>query len=211
MPIACVVPLNPGSERLLQLPRAGPLTAPEQLFLQRPYQAFRIRVALRVVVAGKGLRDPQRGTRLHERHRRRLTAVLTHEVESVVPASVRELALHRLIQRDEPVGCLGLEARIVANDFLRVPVQHDDERAPPNGFDHHVGPGNAPPLMRGRRPGFAARRRPQRLQPGLVFHQQAMNPVVSQNERDLLRLSLVQMPQRQQVARPRRELDKHQL
>ncbi len=118
MPILRVVPLDPGSERLFQLQRAGPIADPDQLFLERSYEPFRIRVALRVVIAGEGLRDTQRCTGLHEGDRGWLTAVITHEVKSVVPASVGELALHRLIQRDQPVGRLGLEARVVATIFL---------------------------------------------------------------------------------------------
>jgi len=57
MQVACVVPLDPGDEHLFQLQRAGPLAEPDQLFLERPHEPFRLGVPLRVVVAGEGLRD----------------------------------------------------------------------------------------------------------------------------------------------------------
>lgn len=76
--------------------------------------------------------------RLHERHRRRLTAVITHAVESVVPVSVRELALHRVIQRDEPANGLGVQLGMVPDTRLRVPTKDQDEVDPADGLDHYL-------------------------------------------------------------------------
>ena len=57
----------------------------------------------------------------------------------MVSASVRGLALHRVIQCDEPEGCLSPEVHIVATNFHRVPVQHDDAIDPSTWFNHHFG------------------------------------------------------------------------
>ena len=174
MPVTGVVPLNPCGERLFQLQRTGPLAEPEQLFLEGPHEPFRIRVPLRVVVTGEGLGDTQGRRGLHEGERGGLTAIVTHEMEPVVTAPVRELALHRHVQCGQPVRRFGLQSCIVADNFLGVPVQHQDEVHPARGFDHHLGHINAPPLIRGRRARLAPRRRPGRLQSGIALHHQAL-------------------------------------
>ena len=70
------------------------------------------------------MRDNKRRRDFLEDDRRGLTAVITRELEPVVPASLRELALHGHVQRSEPVSCLGLEAREkLVNNFDRDVVE----------------------------------------------------------------------------------------
>lgn len=126
MPVPGVLPLDPRTERELQFVRACPLAEPEEFLLEEPHEWFRIRVPIRIVVAGQGWRSAEGRRSCHEGDGGRLTAVITRDVKPLVSAAAGELPLHRPIQRGEPVGGLRLEARIVVDDFLVMPVQHHD-------------------------------------------------------------------------------------
>src|SRR5919197_1165346 len=77
--ILLVIIGNPRGEGLHQGNGAGPFLEPEALFFARAPPPLGVGMALRLVLAGKRVMKPQRSARLHERHRRRLTAVVTHE------------------------------------------------------------------------------------------------------------------------------------
>lgn len=66
--------------------------------LQRPHEPRRIRVSLRIVVAGEGLRNLPGPTDFREHDSGGLTAVIIHEVSLLGSVSVGEPALSRHIQ-----------------------------------------------------------------------------------------------------------------
>ncbi len=174
MQVLGVLPLDPRTERELQFDGACPLTEPEEFLIEGPHESFLIRVYLRIVVAGEGLRDAEGRRGCHEGDAGRLTAVITHDVKPLVSAASEELPLHHPIQYGGLVVGLRLEARIVADDFLVVPVQHHDQVHPASGVEQHLGHINAPSLVRGLRTSPASRRRPRGLQPLVALHQQAV-------------------------------------
>lgn len=121
MQISRVIPIDPRRQDKVQFQETRPLTEPEEFFLQRPHEPFRVSVPFRVVVTRKCLRDPERRARLHKGDRRRLTPVIAHQRQPLAP--YRELLLHRLLQRQEPMRALSLQPGIVADNLLRVPIQ----------------------------------------------------------------------------------------
>ena len=76
MQIVLIEPLDPAAHLLGHFVLVLPLPQPQQLFLHRPDRPLGVGVALGVAVAGEGLADSQVVTGPHERHRRRLAAVV---------------------------------------------------------------------------------------------------------------------------------------
>src|SRR5688572_7607983 len=83
----------------------SPLVQPEAFLFQRTHPALGVGVALRVVIAGKRLLDPQETARLHEGGGRRVASVITHERQSLAPCTVGELAVDGHIDGQEPMWC----------------------------------------------------------------------------------------------------------
>jgi hypothetical protein len=75
-------------------------------------------------------------------------------VQRPIAHAVGELPVHRPIERDQPVPGAGLQAGIMADDFLGVSVKHDHEVDPAEALDHDLGHIDAPPLVRRGRPGL---------------------------------------------------------
>jgi hypothetical protein len=127
---------------------------PDQLLLQGPQEALGVGVALGVVVAREGLADAERGAGAHEGDRGRLAAVVGHQVDAPAFDAVRELAVDGAVERDQPVPGASLQAGVVPDHLLGVPVEDDDELDPAEAIDHDLGQVDAPPLVRPVRPGL---------------------------------------------------------
>jgi len=158
MQIADVKLLEPCGERITHREGTGPLAQPEALLFQRPNRPLSIRVALRVVVAGEGLLNPQGPTGGQEAHRGGLAPVVAHQVQWVAFDPVGELAIDRHVQGGQPVRGRGLQPDVVADELLRVPVQHHYDVDPAERVHQDLRHVDAPPLVRGRRPRLVRRR-----------------------------------------------------
>ena len=181
MQIADVERLKPPSDVIRQREGTRPLPQPEALLLERANTALGIGVALRVVVAGEGLGDVQRPAGGQEAHRGRLTAVIAHQMQRLALDAVRELAIDGHVQGGQPVRGRGLQPDVVADELLRVPVEHHDHVDPAERFDDHFGHIDAPPLVGPGGPRLAARRGPTGLQAAVGRDQQAVRPHEAQD------------------------------
>jgi len=183
MQIADVELLEPSGDGIGQLKGAGPLPQPDALFLQRADAALGVRVALGVVVAREGLLNPELATGPQEGDRRRLAAVIRHQPQRLAAHAVRELPIERHVQRLEPMPRRALQPDVVADELLRVPVEHDDHVDPAEGLDQDLRHVDAPPLVRGGGFRLVPRRRPTGLEAPVRRNQQ---PRGSQEAQDPL-------------------------
>jgi hypothetical protein len=97
---------------------------------------------------------------------------------------MRELVVHGAVEGDQPVPGAGLQAGIVADHLLAVPVEHDHEVDPAEAFDHDLGHVDAPPFVgpgRPRLPGVGLAPSPQlgvRLHEQIVGLHGAVDPLL---------------------------------
>ena len=90
--------LDPDSQFFEKDKRARPFAEPDELFFHGAVDTLGIGVALGIVVAGEGLMNPQLGANLHKLLGGGLAAVVAHEVKSLAPSTVGELAVGGHIQ-----------------------------------------------------------------------------------------------------------------
>src|SRR6266511_2236142 len=139
-----VVASDPDRECPKQLRGTRPFPEPQALFFERTNEALGIGVSFGVIVAGKGLVDPQGAAGLHEGERRGLAAVITPQRPCLISSGVRELAVNRLVQRFQPRLGGALDAGIVAHDHLRGAIAHHPDRDPAEALHQHRGHLEAP-------------------------------------------------------------------
>lgn len=123
MQVAGVVVINSPAQGFQEGSGAHKIVDPNQLFLERAHESLRVRIAFGVGVAGKGLVDAHDPAGRHETQRRRLAAVVGHQIEATPTRPLRELMIHRLIQGGQPVPGPGPQSGVVPHDLLCVPVQ----------------------------------------------------------------------------------------
>lgn len=162
--VVLIVRWDPGVQGTDQGKGTGPFLEPEAFFFERAHQALGVGIALGIVVAGKGLLDPQGATGIHEGARRRLTAVVTHEGQSLLPGPIGKLSVDRHVQRGQPILGFAWHAGIVADDLLGIPIEHDDDIDPAEAAHQDLGHINAPPFVRPGWPRFAPGGRPRGFQ-----------------------------------------------
>ena len=158
MQVADVELLEPPGDGIGQFKGAAPLPQPHAFLLERADAALGVGVALGIVVAGEGLRDPQLATGTHEGDRGGLAAIVRHQVQAVPPHAVRELAVNGHVKRHQPMLSRALQADMVAHVLLGVPVEHHDYVDPAEALDQDLRHVDAPPLVRGGRLGLVPRR-----------------------------------------------------
>ena len=90
--------LDPDTQFFEKHKGARPLAEPDKFFFHGAVDAVRVGIALWIVVAGEGLMNPQLGANLHKLLGGGLAAVLAHEVKSLAPSTVGELAVGGHIQ-----------------------------------------------------------------------------------------------------------------
>jgi hypothetical protein len=163
---------------------AGPLLQPEACLFDRTPHPLGIGITLGVVIAGKGLLDPQDTASFHEGPRGWLTPMVTHQGHVLAPSARRKLALHRHVQSRQPMpsgaGCTS----VVPHDLLGIPIEPEHDIYPAETLHQHLGHVDAPPLVRLGRPRCAAGWRPFGLQsyirsdPQLMCSPQAQHPLL---------------------------------
>jgi hypothetical protein len=146
--VMLVVVIDPGLKDTGYYERTGPLVKPEAFLFQRTHHSLGVRVALRVVIAGKRLLDPQGLACLHECRCGGLTAVVTHQEHTLPPSSGRALTVHRHIQGDQPLPYDAGDAGIVPHDLFRVPVQDQDDIDPARALYQDLSHVDPPSLVR---------------------------------------------------------------
>src|ERR671918_1286633 len=152
MEVAGVVGGEPAVEGFEESGRTGPLVQPHQLLFQGPQEALGVGVALGIAVAGEGLADAQGGAGAHEGERGWLTAVIGHQVHALALDAIWELLVHGAVQSHQPVPGARLQAGIVADHLLAVPVEHDYQVDPAEALDHDLGHVDSPPFVGPGRP-----------------------------------------------------------
>lgn len=156
----CVVVVDPSRERSAQLSRAAPCREPETCFFQRAHQARWLGMALRIVVAGQSLLNPQCMARLPKGERGRLTPVVTHQGETLPPRAIRALPVDSQIHRRHPMLGWAGRADVVPDNLLGLPIQHHHDLNPAAIPHQELGHRDAPPFMGLGGSGFTPRRRP---------------------------------------------------
>jgi hypothetical protein len=176
-----VVASDPALEGMSYGDRTGPLVPPEAFLFQRTHHALGIGVALRVVIAGTRLLDPQETASLPKGGGRRWASVITHERQPLAASTLGELAVDGHIDGLEPILGGAPQPRIVTHDRLGRPIEDHHEVDPAHAFHHDFGHLDAPPLM-GLGGGWCApRRRPLGLQRQLWGDQEMVLPQQSQH------------------------------
>ena len=145
--------------------RTSPCVQPEAFLLPRAHHPLGVGVPLGVVIAGKGLLDPQRPTSPHKGHRRRLTAIITHQRQALALDPLRELAIAGPVEGQEPMRCGAAYAGMVTDTRLGIPLESADAVDPPNSCAQDFGHLDAPPLVGPGGCGLAPRWCPWRFQP----------------------------------------------
>jgi hypothetical protein len=153
-----------------------PFLKPEALFCERARPAFGGGIPLWVVIAGQGLLDLQRATRVLKGHGGGLTAVVTHEGDALASYPVGELAAHGHVQSCHSLLRGAPDANVGTHNDCGKSVEDYDNRDPAEAVDQDLGHINTPPLIGFVGPRFAAARRPLGLQLQVRGHQEAMFP-----------------------------------
>jgi hypothetical protein len=103
---------------------------PQAFLVQGAHDPCCVRVACRIVIAGKGLLDPQGPTGPYERRRGRLTPVITHQGKALVSGSSRKLVSNGPVQGRKPMRCCASQTGIVTDDRFGVPIERHHDRDP---------------------------------------------------------------------------------
>lgn len=149
-----VFDLDPDSQFFEKHKRARPFAKPDELFFHGAVDALDVGIALGIVVAGKGLMNPELGTNLHKLLGGGLTAVVAHEMKVLPSDPVGELAVDGHIQGLEPMLCFGTNIGVVTDNLLGIPVEDDHDVDPPEVLDEDLGHVDAPPFVGARGAGF---------------------------------------------------------
>jgi len=172
----CVVICNPNFQRPDEFKGTGPLLEPEAFFFKRAHLTLGISTPLRVVIAGQGLMDFSRMARPHKGERCWLTPMVTHQGQALVPRARRKLVVHGHIQGRQPVPGGARPTSVIADNLLRIPIQHHLDRDPPKGLHQELGHVDTPPSIGLGGAGFAPRRWPLRLELQVGRDQEVMLP-----------------------------------
>lgn len=90
--------LDPDTQFFEKHKGARPFAQPNEFFFYGAVDALRVGIALWIVGAGEGLMNLQLGAKLHKLLGGGLAAVVAHEVKSLAPSTVGELAVDGHIQ-----------------------------------------------------------------------------------------------------------------
>jgi hypothetical protein len=113
-----IIGIDPRRECSHQLERAGPFLQPQAFLFQGAHNSLSIGIALRIVVAGKRLMEPQRAAGRHECLSGRLTPVVTHQGHVLASGTIRELAMNGHIQSREPMRRRARTTGVITHDLF---------------------------------------------------------------------------------------------
>jgi hypothetical protein len=122
-----------------------PFLDPEALSLEGAHETLRVGIALRVIVAGKGLLDLQGSAGCQKSHRGGVAAVIIHQRQALIMRTAQKLPIYGHVQGLQPLLRRPPKTRLVADDLPGMPVEHNHDVDPAKAAHQHLGHVNALP------------------------------------------------------------------